>query len=146
MFPKSFTLPDEAVKLQLSGGESLEGASCEMVRFCLSLPSPSVSNDLHVNIDTPPRFLLTLRFSNIHTRKHTHTYTRNTHKDTIAHAHSHVYAHVYVYVSVYENVSVLETATRSEKKNMKPLRKSTSICIFHSARQYSCKRWNWRRT
>ena len=80
----------------------MEGTSCEMVRFCLSLPSPSVSNDLHVSIDTG--FLLTLRLSNIHTQKHTHT--THTQKTLNSHSHSHA----------YENVSeyVLDTAARSK--------------------------------
>ena len=61
------------------------------------------------------------------------------------HARVYVYVYAYVYVYVYACVFVHESATRS-KKNMKPLWKVTSIFIFHTAVQHSCKRWIWRST
>ena len=115
---------------QLSGGNRWREPAVRW--FGLSFaPSLSVSNDMHVSIDTPPGFLLTLRFSNItqtetythdnthihaHTRTHTHTHTNNTTQHTTTHGdrqreNSHVYACVYVSVNVF----VLETVTRSKK-------------------------------
>ena len=79
-FPQSFTLP---VKLQLSGGKLRRESAVRWFGFCLSLPSPSVSNDVHVSVETPPGFLLTLRFSNIHAQKHTHTTHTQRHKRTL---------------------------------------------------------------
>ena len=92
-FSQSFTLPDEAVQFQLSGGNRWKEPAVRWFGFA-------------------PGFLLTLRFSNTHTQKHTHTIhiqTQHIHKDTNAHSQ----------VNAYEYVIMLETVTRS-KKNMKP--------------------------
>ena len=50
------------------------------------------------------------------TNKQTNTNT-NTHTNSHAHAHAHVHEHVHAHVYV----QVLETATQSKKKHMKPL-------------------------
>ena len=82
-----------------------------MVRFVYR-PKPSITNDLHVSVATPPRLLQTLRFSslvhhlsgpektkkthNTYTYTHTHIYIIHTkkHKNTHLHAHIHIYIHV----------------------------------------------------
>ena len=111
-FLQSFTLPDEAVMLQLSGGKLRRESVVRWFGFCLSLPSPSVSNDVHVSVETPTRVSPDVAFL-----KHTHTDTythRHIHKDT--NAHSHVYAYVYENEKMFcVYVFVLETATRSKK-------------------------------
>ena len=80
----------------------------------------------------------------VHARVYVYVYVNAF---VIVYVNVYVYVHVYVfvYVYVYVYVFVLDTAARS-KKNMTPLWKVTSIYIFHSEGQHSCKRWNWRRT
>ena len=53
---------------------------------------------LQVYFDTPPGFLLTLRFSNIHTQKHTHTTHIHTYTTTQTHAHMYMYTYMYLYM------------------------------------------------
>ena len=114
----------------------MEGTSCEMVRcqpldgrFVFHPFSPSFSNNLHVSIATPPRFLLTMRFSilvhhlsgpdktkktthkhkNTHVQTYIHTYTHvhDTHIDTHIHVHIHIHIHVLMNHQGHNNGSTM---------------------------------------
>ena len=105
VYPRLFDILSTA---QTLGNQLLDGS------VCLSPLSPSISNDLNVNIDTPPKFLLTLRFSSLvhhlsghiytHTHTHTHTYihtythtcTFYKHRYTYTHRYTQIHAHIHI--------------------------------------------------
>ena len=129
---QSFALPDEAVELHFLSWGTLRRESA--VRFESNERQKTTHRPTHHHHSSPPP-------PSTHTH-HTHSH-KHQHKDTQTHTHTHMYMQMFLYMYL-KMKTYLCLRQLHEAKNMKPPWKVTSMYIFHSAGQHSCKRWNWR--